>query len=674
MMDTINSMENLDEVDEAISFEDLGLDEATLEAISAKGFETPTPIQVLAIPRLLDGDANIIAKARTGTGKTAAFGLPLVQKIRSDSGYPQALILTPTRELCMQVCREIESFATGKFPRLTAVYGGASMVGQLKDLKKGVEIVVGTPGRVKDHIERGSLKLDKISYFILDEADEMLDMGFREDIENIFQNANPDSRILLFSATMPKEILQIAANFMGEYEVVEEETKPEEPLLTEQHYWVVREYEKIEALVRLIDLSPDFYGLVFTQTKSDADSVSKQLDERGYEVAALHGDIPQAQREKILARFRSKKTRILVATDVAARGIDIEGLTHVVNYAIPYDGPTYVHRIGRTGRAGAKGLAFTLVRPEERRRVEYLRQVAKKSTKGDLIEDKIPTVDEVLAVKKERIFADFKAKIGIQEENPLFTETVEEEVNSLLEGEATQTENKSENQSEVNLQKNVELPKIRKEYAALAEELCKADTPENMVARVLQIYFGRQLDPARYGSITPLKTFNQGKQIRIYVQLGRRDGFNAKQIASYFSSLLHIAGRMVDRIEVADTFSLVSLPYNAGKELLERAKKDRSLPHMHIDSKSGDSFEKESRGGRGGRGRDRGGRERNTRFDRGDRSEKGSREAKGRGGKEERNRKNTIPQDRRRKDGLPGYDRRSDEKTSNASLYKKKRF
>ena len=653
---------------EEISFEDLGLDEATLQAIEAKGFENPTPIQILAIPRLLDGDANIIAKARTGTGKTAAFGLPLVQKIRSDCGYPQALILTPTRELCMQVCREIESFATGKFPRLTAVYGGASMGTQLKDLKKGVEIVVGTPGRVKDHIERGTLKLDKISYFILDEADEMLDMGFREDIENIFQNANPDSRILLFSATMPKEILQIAANFMGEYEVVEEETKPEEPLLTEQHYWVVREYEKIEALVRLIDLSPDFYGLVFTQTKSDADSVSKQLDERGYEVAALHGDIPQAQREKILARFRSKKTRILVATDVAARGIDIEGLTHVVNYAIPYDGPTYVHRIGRTGRAGAKGLAFTLVRPEERRRVEYLRQVAKKSTKGDLIEDKIPTVEEVLAVKKERIFSDFKAKIGIQEEKTLFTETVEEEVNSLLEEKTDQTENQVEIQQE-----KVELPKIRKEYAALAEELCKADTPENMVARVLQIYFGRQLDPARYGSITPLKTFNQGKQIRIYVQLGRRDGFNAREIASYFSSLLHIAGRMVDRIEVADTFSLVSLPYNAGKELLERAKKDRSLPHMHVDSKSGDSFEKESRGGRGSKGRNRGerdrnGRDRNSRFDRGERGERG------RGGKETKKSKNSIPQDRRRKDGLPGYERRSDEKTSNASLYKKKRF
>ena len=661
-MENIDTIENLDE---EISFEDLGLDEATLEAISAKGFENPTPIQVLAIPRLLNGDANIIAKARTGTGKTAAFGLPLVQKIRSDCGYPQALILTPTRELCMQVCREIESFSTGKFPRLTAVYGGASMGAQLKDLKKGVEIVVGTPGRVKDHIERGTLKLDKISYFILDEADEMLDMGFREDIENIFQNANPESRILLFSATMPKEILQIAANFMGEYEVVEEETKPEEPLLTEQHYWVVREYEKIEALVRLIDLSPDFYGLVFTQTKSDADSVSKQLDERGYEVAALHGDIPQAQREKILARFRSKKTRILVATDVAARGIDIEGLTHVVNYAIPYDGPTYVHRIGRTGRAGAKGLAFTLVRPEERRRVEYLRQVAKKSTKGDLIEDKIPSVDEVLAVKKERIFADFKAKIGIKEEKNL---TVEEEVNALLEEGAVSEQ--VENQPVV---EEVELPKIRKEYAALAEELCKADTPENMVARVLQLYFGRQLDPARYGSITPLKTFNQGKQIRIYVQLGRRDGFNAKQIASYFSSLLHIAGRMVDRIEVADTFSLVSLPYNAGKELLERAKKDRSLPHMHLDSKSGDSFDDDRRGSRGGRGRsfsDRG-RDRDRKSDRDGRF---SKESRGRGRDDSKKKRSSVPHDRKRKDGLPGFERRNDEKTGNASLYKKKRF
>ena len=222
--DSVDTDDDNDDIsdNEEISFQDLGLDELTLKAVEAKGFETPSPIQILAIPRLLGGDANIIAKARTGTGKTAAFGLPLVQEIRSDKGFPQALILTPTRELAMQVCREIESFTTGKYPRLTTVYGGASITSQLRDLKRGVEIVVGTPGRVMDLLDRGALKLDKISYFILDEADEMLDMGFIEDIEKIFGEANPESRILLFSATMPPEILKIASKFMGEYEVVEE--------------------------------------------------------------------------------------------------------------------------------------------------------------------------------------------------------------------------------------------------------------------------------------------------------------------------------------------------------------------------------------------------------------------------------------------------------------------
>ena len=399
---------------ETISFEDLGLDEQTLSAVEAKGFENPTPIQILAIPRLLNGDANVIAKARTGTGKTAAFGLPLVQRIREDKGRVQALVLTPTRELALQVCKEIESFTGGKFPRLVPVYGGQFMGEQRRALRSGCEIVVGTPGRIKDHIERGSLKLEHIDYFVLDEADEMLDMGFIEDIEAIFEQANPESRILLFSATMPPPILKIAAAFMGDYEIVEEEAGPEAPLLTEQVYWFVRESEKIEALVRMIDISPDFYGLVFTQTKADADSVSKLLDERGYEAAALHGDIPQAQREKILSRFRSKKTRILVATDVAARGIDIEGLTHVVNYALPFDGPTYVHRIGRTGRAGAKGLAFTLVKPEERRKLEFLKQSVRKAIKGEMREAAVPSVRDVLNAKRLRLFTELKQSTAVQ--------------------------------------------------------------------------------------------------------------------------------------------------------------------------------------------------------------------------------------------------------------------
>ena len=556
----------VDADDDEISFEDLGLDETTLKAVKTKGFETPSPIQILAIPRLLNGDANIIAKARTGTGKTAAFGLPLVQTIRKDTGYPQALILTPTRELAMQVCREIESFTTGKYPRLTTVYGGASITSQLRDLKRGVEIVVGTPGRVMDLLERGALKLDKISYFILDEADEMLDMGFVEDIEKIFAEANPDSRILLFSATMPSEILKIASKFMGEYEVVEEEAKPEEPLLTEQHYWVVREGEKIEALVRLIDISPDFYGLVFTQTKVDADAVSKQLDERGYEVAALHGDIPQTQREKILARFRVGKTRILVATDVAARGIDIEGLSHVVNYALPYDGATYIHRIGRTGRAGAKGLAFSFVRPEERRKVEYLKQVAKKATKGVLQEDPVPSVDEVLSVKRARLFGELKEKMA---------------------GDVEVSEN----------------------FRAFASELCAETTPEEMVARLVQLHFGTRLDASRYGTITVNRSGKASDQMRLYIQLGRRDGFKAREISEYLSDLLNIPERLVDRIEVTENFSLVSLPIPQGKRLLDMSARDRSLPHVHLDSKEGGG-KHEGRGGRrdgGFRGGSRGG-------------------------------------------------------------------
>ena len=302
--------------DDTISFEDLGLDEITLKAIEKKGFKVPSPIQVLAIPRLLGGDANVIARARTGTGKTAAFGLPLVQTLRERKDHVRALILEPTRELAVQTSKEMQSFTESKYPHTCVVYGGASMGEQIRELKRGADIVTGTPGRVKDLIDRGVLDLTKIEYFILDEGDEMLDMGFIEDIEEIFGKANPESRVLLFSATMPVPILKIAQKFMGEYEIVEEEGVLEEPLLIDQKYWMLRESDKIEALVRLIDISPDFFGLVFTQTKNDADVVSKMLDEKGYEAAALHGDIPQSQREKVLGRFRNKKTRILVATDV----------------------------------------------------------------------------------------------------------------------------------------------------------------------------------------------------------------------------------------------------------------------------------------------------------------------------------------------------------------------
>lgn len=645
---------------ETISFEDLGLDEKTLAAVATKGFEVPSPIQVLAIPRLLNGEANLIAKARTGTGKTAAFGLPLVQKIREDKGYPQALILTPTRELCLQVCKEIESLSNSSLPRLTAVYGGQSMSEQMRALKRGVEIVVGTPGRVKDLIDRKVLKLEDISYFVLDEADEMLDMGFIDDIEEIFGHANPQSRILLFSATMPPQILRIAAKFMGDYEIIEEEKRPEEPLLTEQHYWVVRESEKIEALVRLIDVSPDFYGLVFTQTKSDADMITRQLDEKGYEVAALHGDIPQNQREKILYRFRNKKTRILIATDVAARGIDIEGLTHVVNYALPFDVPTYIHRIGRTGRAGAKGLAYTLVRPEERRRLESLKQAALKATKGEMKEDQIPSIDDVLKIKRQQLFEEMKVSLGLSK--PTEQNNISNDEN-VLDNENISTENNiSEQQSSENKNTNSTFDKM-------AEVLCESRNPMEVLSGVLALSYGRSLDPSRYGEITPLKVFNQGRQVRIYVQLGRKDGFNPKGIADYFSTLLHIPQRMVDRIDIADKFTLLNLPYQAGMDLIEKAQKDSSLPSMHVDSREPQGFSD-----RGGRSSGRGNRGRGGFSDRGERSDRGrrggfggsrGRSSGGRGGRSSDSRSGY--QGKRESGSKPIHT----ERTSNASMYKK---
>lgn len=598
-------------MEETISFEDLGLDEQSLAAVQKKGFEVPSPIQVLAIPRLLNGDANVIARARTGTGKTAAFGLPLVQRIRESTGNVRALILEPTRELAMQTCREMQSFTEEKHPHTCVVYGGASMGEQIRELKRGADIVAGTPGRVQDLIERGVLDISKIEYFILDEGDEMLDMGFIEDIENIFSSANPSSRILLFSATMPSPILKIAQKFMGEYEIVEEEGVLEEPLLIDQKYWVVRESDKIEALVRLIDSNPDFFGLIFTQTKNDADNVSRRLDERGYDVAALHGDIPQGQREKILARFRSKKTRVLVATDVAARGIDITGLSHVVNYSLPFDASTYVHRIGRTGRAGSTGCAITFVRPEERRKLNFLKSAILKASKGDLTEADIPTIDEVISIKRENIFNEIKISLGLKKrkvQEGVETEKAENDLNQAPSTTMDNTEDTTPIESAPikNANNAPHLIEASAEFQNMAMELCAENEPQKVLASLLSIFYGAALDKKRYGKISAVldKRLRNGErysergergasssnQIRLYVQIGRKDGYSARSIADYFSNLLNIPNHLVDRIDVSSNFSLVSLPIKEGNKVLEMSKKNNSIPHVHIDTKEGGGF------------------------------------------------------------------------------------
>ena len=641
------------DTDSEIGFADLGLDDATLAAVEKKGFKVPSPIQVLAIPRLLNGDANIIARARTGTGKTAAFGLLIIQKVRGQTGCVKALVLEPTRELAIQTCTEFQSFTDGKNPRTCVLYGGASYSTQIKDLKRGVEVVVGTPGRIQDHLERGTLDISKIDYFILDEGDQMLDMGFVEDIEAIFKQANPDARILLFSASQ----------FMGDYEIVEEEGVVDEPLLIDQKFWVVRESDKIEALVRMIDYADDFYGIVFTQTKNDADHVTKALDEKGYDVAALHGDIAQAQREKIITRFRSKKTKILVATDVAARGIDINGLTYVVNFSLPFDGATYVHRIGRTGRAGSKGVAVTFVAPQDTRKLGYLRRAVAKASKGEMKEEEIPAVEAVIARKKTRLFSELKQKLGLAVED-----VAESENQENMAADNSEIEESVQSVSETLEQSAPEstLISVAEQFTAMADELCQNNEAKDVLAAVLSVLYNDKLDKSRYGKIQ-----SHGKmadQVRLYIQVGRRDGYNPKGIADYFSKMLHIPGRMVDRIDISSNFSLVSLPKDAARKALELAKKNQNVPHMHVDVKEGGFGDDDfglKRGGRGGHG----GRSRGH----GDGGFGKSNSGRGFGGGRERDRKERGSFDK--KHGRPNVHTPTERtpRTGSAGLYKQKK-
>ena len=328
------------------TFEELGVSEEIRHAIEELGFEQPMPVQEAVIPYLLGNGNDVIALAQTGTGKTAAYGIPVLQKIDPTKKETQALILSPTRELCLQIADDISDFS--KYIdglHVAAVYGGASIEMQSRQLRKGAQIIVATPGRLIDLMKRGVAKLDAVCNVVLDEADEMLNMGFVEDIEKILTFTNEDKRMLFFSATMPDEIMKVAKNHMKEYEVLAVKSRELTTDLTEQIYFEVNERDKFEALCRIIDLTKEFYGIIFCRTKTDVNEIVGRLNDRGYDAEGLHGDIGQNYREVTLKRFKTKKINILVATDVAARGIDINDLSHVINYAIPQEVESYVHRI-----------------------------------------------------------------------------------------------------------------------------------------------------------------------------------------------------------------------------------------------------------------------------------------------------------------------------------------
>ncbi len=443
------------------NFKEFGFSEELVEAISAKGFEEPTEIQSKIIPLILESKIDIIAQAQTGTGKTAAFALPIIEQLQVKSGHLQALVLVPTRELAIQVSEEFNSLHGNKNIHAAPIYGGQSYDTQLHHLRKGVDIVIGTPGRMLDHLNRKSFSIDKISFLVLDEADEMLNMGFIEDIENILSRTPKERRTFLFSATMPQRIVTLTKKYMNKTEIVRTKNSGQTTALTDQIYYEVKESEKLDALCRIIDTTQEFFGLVFCRTKNDVDFVSSKLSDRDYDVEGLHGDITQNIREKILSKFRSKKINVLIATDVAARGLDIEELTHVINFALPQDAESYLHRIGRTGRAGKAGTAITFVTPEERRKLTYIRNF----TQTEIRKQRIPLVKDVISFKKEKIVAELKSLIEM---------------------------------------------KVPEAYISIANDLLENGNPEKIVAALIKNNYQNELEEKHYAEVSDLFEARKG--------------------------------------------------------------------------------------------------------------------------------------------------------------------
>ncbi|MEJ6589866.1 MAG: DEAD/DEAH box helicase [Crocinitomicaceae bacterium] len=378
-----------------MTFEELGLREEVLKSLKELGFEAPTPIQEKAIPYLMKDDCDFVGLAQTGTGKTAAFGLPLINRINSASNRPQGLIICPTRELCMQITRDLEVFSKYMKCPVVSVYGGADIGRQISQIKRGVAIVVATPGRLLDLIKRRALQLSDVQCVVLDEADEMLNMGFKEDIDSILETTPETKNVWLFSATMPKDVERIAKTYMTDPLEVSIGHKNQSNENIEHIYYVVKERDRYEAVKRLIDFHPNIYGLIFCRTKHETATVAEKLGRDGYNAEPLHGDLTQPMRDRVMARFRSKELQILVATDVAARGIDVDDITHVINYNLPDDTENYTHRSGRTARAGKKGQSLVLISPKENYKIKAIeKQMSKAFAQG-----KIPNAEEICEIQ-----------------------------------------------------------------------------------------------------------------------------------------------------------------------------------------------------------------------------------------------------------------------------------
>ena len=583
-------------------FSDYPLSEAVLKAIEKKGFTHTTPVQALILPRLLAEDTNIAVKARTGTGKTAAFGLPLVNKLTEPADKPQALILAPTRELALQISNEIRSLTTNRYPRITAVYGGASIGLQLRNLERGTEIVVGTPGRVQDHIDRGSLDLSEIKYLILDEADEMLDMGFIDDVKKIIDAANPDKKVALFSATLPAPIMRIVDEQLGKTEIIAEDVPEKEEILVNQEAILLKADDRLEALKRIVDSTENFHGLVFCPTKIEADEVARRLMEDGYPAEALHGNLSQEARERTLRRFKNKLTTILIATDVAARGIDVERLTHVINWELPHNFDSYIHRIGRTGRAGEKGTAISFIRPTIRYKIKEYNRKSENVLGSSIKVVKVPEVMSILSVRCQRLEQTLETK-------------------------------DQEYRADGGNQKEKEI------IAAFADKLIATMGAGNTVRAMLASAYGDIFDTDRYRDIEQIeepkrkrdkdkpwdrkrkgKDFEQddwkpeGKgrggrkgdhkpevkpgTVRLHIGWGKDDNIGPRELVKFLAQLLKIKGSLIDDVAIKGNFSFATVPEKAGIAAVDISRKNPELPTITLAHAPQTGEHKEHFGGR----------------------------------------------------------------------------
>ncbi|KYG34990.1 DEAD/DEAH box helicase [Alkalihalobacillus trypoxylicola] len=506
-------------------FSDFQISDSIKRAIKEMGFEEPSPIQSKAIPVILEG-GDVIGQAQTGTGKTAAFGIPVVDKVTNERKV-QALILTPTRELAIQVSGELQKISVYKKIRTLPIYGGQSIGHQIRALKQGVQVVIGTPGRILDHLRRNTLKLDSVHTIVLDEADEMLDMGFVDDIEHILKQIKEERQTLLFSATMPPAIKKLSRKYMTTPKMVTinkgEVTAP----LIDQIYYKVLERNKIDSLCRIIDSEEIDLGILFCRTKKGVAELTEALQARGYLADGLHGDLTQSQRDAVMKKFRDSSIEFLIATDVAARGIDVENVSHVINYDIPQDPESYVHRIGRTGRAGRQGLALTLVTPREMKHLRSIEQEIKMSIPSQ----EVPTIEEV--VEKQR-----------DSWKKLVKDTIEQ------------------GGKEMSL------------FAPLVKEVLADHSPEDVVSALLKMNFSTDT-PNEEAGYNFGETGGAKGMVRFFINVGRNVSLTPKILSDEVAELVGIPSKSIGRIDIFENFTFMEVPEDVAPFVYEALRYSR---------------------------------------------------------------------------------------------------